>query len=116
MSKVEIDTSEVSLEEQVEAALLRWTDGRRPILLTDLIRDFAAGKFAKQPLPEIVRPKWLGADGWVTCETRNDLNGDKYFCVMFGDGHGSYGMQGKGPRSDTQERAIHAFNALFGAP
>jgi hypothetical protein len=114
MSKVEIDTSEVSLEEQIKAATAFYYSNEDGCLERDrpiafLLAEFAAGKFSKQPLPEIVKPKW--------CVLATITTAGPYFHVE-AYASGDPGMRAvvHGPTKESAFKAITAFNELFGSP
>lgn len=117
MSNIVIDTSERSLEEQIEAAIRHHGFLGGPIL-REMMSDFAAGKFAKAPVPEIRKPKWA-ADAWVNSNLHHD-GGHVYetFYVEANEhrrgGPCTSSVYMIGPSRRTAREAILAFNDLFG--
>lgn len=108
--KIIIDTSERSLEEQINAVVDSYYAPEpyttRPRPLYAVLHDFAAGKFARAPEPEIRKPKW--AETAVLIE---DPLGNSYVTARASpgkDGAGAYG-----PTKPTRREAIEAFNELF---
>jgi hypothetical protein len=108
VSKIEIDTSERSLEEQVDAAYKStgWFPqavGKDEFLRA--LRDFAAGKFAKAPEPEVRKPKWADTADVV------EAFGGGWFAQANSVRDGAWAV---GPTAPNRREAILAFNELFG--
>lgn len=101
---VVIDTTEVSLEEQIEAAQLTYYRGNEDYMIPQMLRDFAAGKFAKAPVPEIRKPKWASQ---VLLKQTNQ----RWWVYASADGTNAEAL---GPSMPTKAEAITAFNDLFG--
>lgn len=106
MSNVVIDTSERSIEEQIDAATAyyRARIASPATRLEATLRALCAGEFSKAPMPEIRKPKWAS---WAALE---EVESGKFFVYA----RGPQGCAADGAKCDTEREAILAFNDLFG--